>query len=166
MEKIDSWVDKLAVAMALLGGFVLIGIIVATCLSITGRELAVLGLGPISGDYEIVEIGTAFAVFSFLPLCTLRRAHATVDLMMPALGKWGNRISDLLVSVLMAVLSIVIAWRLFVGMGEKRLYLETTFILQFPVWIAYAICMAGALVFVVVALWSLVRTVSGGGSRV
>ncbi|TXJ05480.1 MAG: TRAP transporter small permease, partial [Alicycliphilus sp.] len=37
-------------------------------------------------------------------------------------------------------------WMLWEGMLEKREYFETTFILQMPVWWAYALCMVGAVI--------------------
>ena len=44
--------------------------------SIVGRALSGLGLGlgPVPGDFELVEAGTALAVFCFLPWCHLKAA--------------------------------------------------------------------------------------------
>ena len=71
--------------LAYFGGFILAIIAVVTVASIIGRALLPFGLGPIKGDFEIVEIGCAIAVFSFLPLAQLRRGHVTVDIFVSAL---------------------------------------------------------------------------------
>ena len=53
-----------------------------TVVSIVGRASLTWAwvLGPVPGDFELVEVGTGFAVFAFLPWCQLKRGHATVDL--------------------------------------------------------------------------------------
>jgi TRAP-type C4-dicarboxylate transport system permease small subunit len=52
----------------------------------------------------------------------------------------------------MTIVIVLIAWRLWAGLMDKINYGETTFILQFPVWWAYAACMAAAAVAVVVSV--------------
>ena len=88
----------LARGTAILGGFVLIVLIVLTTTSIIGRtlndvlhtefatsvfggaaqSLIDLGIGEVSGSYELLEAGVAFAIFSFFPICQLYTGHATV----------------------------------------------------------------------------------------
>ena len=66
-------VEAMARALALIGGAALIVIIGVTVVSVVGRALIFVGLGPIPGDFEIVEALTGFAVFCFLPYCQLVR---------------------------------------------------------------------------------------------
>jgi TRAP-type C4-dicarboxylate transport system permease small subunit len=113
-------------------------------------------IGPIPGDFELVEAGTGFAVFSFLPWCQLNRGHATVDIFTSFLSEGANRIINLLSEILMTLAIALIAWRLWYGMMDKLRYGETTFILQYPIWWAYAACMAAAGVAVVVSLYMVV----------
>ncbi|WP_157016977.1 TRAP transporter small permease [Mesorhizobium xinjiangense] len=143
----------LARIMAILGGVVLAVLIVMTVVSITGRSLIFLGLAPVPGDFELVEVGTAFAVFAFLPWCQLNRGHASVDLFTSYLPDSVNRWIDLVAEILMTIALIVIAWRLWVGMMDKVRYGETTFILQFPVWWGFAAAMVGAVVCVIVSIY-------------
>jgi TRAP-type C4-dicarboxylate transport system permease small subunit len=145
-------VEALARWLAILGGLVLVVITVVVALSIVGRALIWAGLGPVPGDYEIVEAGTGFAVFAFLPWCQFRRGHATVDLFTSLFSEGVNRIIDLVSELLMTIVIVLIAWRLWAGMVDKINYGETTFILQFPVWWAYAACMAAAAIAVVVSV--------------
>lgn len=159
-----AFADRLSRAMALLGGAVLIALVVMTCLSIAGRALIPLGLSPIRGDFEWIELGMGFAIFAFLPWCQFSRGHAAVDLLRPVFGPVLNRAIDLVVDVLMLAAAAVIAWRLWLGMLDKRRFGETTFILQADVWIAYAAALAGALGFVLVAavcVWRSGRALAG-----
>ncbi len=127
-------------------------------LSIAGRGLNVLGLGPIPGDFELVEAGTAFAVFAFLPWCHLRRGHVTVDIFLSRAGPRVNFAVDALANLLMLGASGLIAWRLFLGLRDKMAYGETSFILQFPLWWSYAASLIGAAVFLIVCLWCFWRS--------
>ena len=158
-RKLALFFEGLARLTAYLGGLVLLAIVIMTCLSISGRAIGDrLGLGPIPGDFELVEIGIGFAIFAFLPWCQIKRGHATVDLLQPRFGRRANAVIDLIADLLMFAAAVLIGWRLWQGMLDKKGYGETTFILQFPVWIAYAAALAGAAVFVAVSLYCIYRS--------
>lgn len=157
-RQLGVFFEVLARLTAYLGGLVLLGIVVMTCISIAGRALHGAGLGPIPGDFEMVEIGVGFAIFAFLPWCQIKRGHATVDLLQARFGRRLNAAIDLVSDVLMFVAAALIGWRLWQGMLDKKSYSETTFILQFPVWITYAAALAGAAVFVAVSLYCIWRS--------
>lgn len=157
-------IDILARVTALAGGAVLLGLVAMTCVSIIGRAGLTLSgiydlpqvfsrLRPVRGDYEMIELGSAIAIFAFLPWCQLAGAHARVDLLQGRLPHWLDQGLTALWDWAMAAVMIVIAWRLWLGMIAKRSYGETTFLLQFPVWYAYAACFACAVVAVIVAVW-------------
>ncbi len=158
----------LAQGMAILGGLALTTIIVIVCLSILGREANGLlhaigtgwaetmlgwGIGPINGDFELVESGVAFAIFAFLPLCQITGAHATVDIFTSKLPKPVLRVLKAVIEVVFAAVLIVIAWRLWDGMLSKKQYGETTFLIQFPIWWAYAASLVGACVAALVGTY-------------
>lgn len=142
----------------MLGGAVLVAVLVLTVISIVGRSLIFAGLGPIPGDFELVEAGTAFAVLAFLPLCQFHRGHVTVDLFLARAGRRTNAAVDVISNLFMTAAAAVLTWRLFVGMLDKRSYSETTFILQFPVWWSYAASLLGATVFAVVCAYTVLRS--------
>jgi TRAP-type C4-dicarboxylate transport system permease small subunit len=150
----------LAQSMALLGGGLLICVVAITFISIAGRALVPLdiGLGPIRGIYDITEIGIAAAVFAFLPWCQFVRGHAAVDLFKPAFPGRMNRILDLLLDAGMLAVAVLIAWRLYLGMLDKHSYSETTLIAQIPVWQGFALSLIGAVAFVWVAGFCVVRS--------
>jgi len=166
-------VERLARFMAILGGLVLTALIALTCVSVFGRGLNTLGhsdllksvsesaanaliatgVGPVFGDFELVEAGVSFTIFAFLPICQLHRGHATVDIFATAFPRWLNRFLETFWEVLLSALILLITWRLFIGMEDKMRYNETTFILQFPIWWAFALSFGAALVASVVALY-------------
>ena len=141
-----AWVFRLAKWAAILGGVLLCVLTLMIVSSVTGRALIDIGLGPVPGDFELVEIGTAVAVFFFMPWTYLRGGHATVDLVYTYLPRWAQRTVVAVSDLLMLVLWLALTWMLWLGMLEKREYLESTFILQMPVWWAYALCLVGAVI--------------------
>lgn len=166
-------VERIARLMAVIGGLVLTTLVILTCLSVLGRALNTIGhsdaltgvapglaealiasgVGPITGDFELVEAGVAFAIFAFLPICQLYGAHATVDVFTSFLPARANRFILAFWEVVLAALFVLIAWRLTLGMFDKMRYNETTFLLQFPVWWAYAASLFGAVVAALVGIW-------------
>ncbi len=151
--------DRLAYAMALLGGAVLVALVVLTCISIVGRALLPLdlGVGPLRGIFDYTEIGMALAVFAFLPIAHLRNAHARVDLFETAMPRALNHALDLLFDVAMLAAACVGTWRLYLGMQDKIRFGETTLIAQIPVWQGYAAALLGAGAFVLIAMFCVLR---------
>ena len=158
--------------MAICGGLVLTVLIVLICISVIGRSLngllhgwigAVmpgvsawaldLGIGPINGDFELVEAGVAFAIFAFLPLCQISAGHASVDIFTAKLPTRINRVLQLAIEVIFAVVLIAIAYQLYNGMLSKQRYGDTTFLLQFPIWWAYATSLSGSILTAVISLY-------------
>lgn len=171
--------DKLARTMAVLGGLVLSFLIILTFLSVLGRTLnsilhrqveAIapdvaqwfldLGIGPITGDFELVEAGVAFAIFAFLPHCQLTSNHASVDIFTNLLPRRANRFLDMIIGIVFAAVLFLIAWKLYAGMLSKKSYGETTFLLQFPVWWAYAASLFAAVTAAIAGIYmAVVRTI-------
>lgn len=165
--------QRLAGFSAILGGIVLSLLIIMICLSVLGRSLntilhswflqtyfksgadalIALGVGPINGDFELVEAGIAFAVFAFLPICQLGDGHAKVGIFFARFPRWLQRPLDLITHVVFAVVLTIIAWRLYEGMIAKMRYGETSFLLQFPVWWGYGLSLVAASLAAVTAAY-------------
>lgn len=165
-------VTRLARTFAILGGLVLTTLIVLTCLSIAGRSINSLlhsdvfqaylpgfanvllstGIGPINGDFELVEAGMAFCIFAFLPLCQLNGAHASVDIFTSRLPLKINHFLRMVIEIIFAAVLILIAFKLFAGMESKRSSGQTTLLLQYPVWWGYAFSVPGAIAAAFVAI--------------
>lgn len=155
LQKVTPLVHGLAKILAILGGIVLLAMIVLTCVSIFGRSFIFLGLAPISGDFELVEAAAAFVVFAFLPWCQINRGHAAVDIFTNFLPAAANRWIDFIAEALMCIAIIIIAWKLYDGTIAKSKYGETTFIIQYPIWWAYAVSLSAALIGCIVAIYMM-----------
>lgn len=150
--------------VALLGGVLLLSIIAVVVVSVSGRSLVWAGLGPIPGDFELVEAGGALAIFCFLPWCQLQNGHVTVDIIKGMFGRRFDAGLDTVYNLIMTGLSALIAWRLWAGMLDKMTYGETTFILQFPVWWGYAACLPVAVLAVIACLWTAIESACLAGA--
>lgn len=178
MHGLHRSVLGIARIMALLGGLILSLLILITCISIVGRaantflhsDLAMgfapglaqwlidLGVGAIPGSFELVEAGMAFCIFAFLPYCTLTMGHASVDVFTNALPRGVNKLLELAIAVLFAVVLVVIAMQLEQGLARKMGSGETSLLLQFPLWWSYMASFAGAVASAVVGVYmALVR---------
>jgi TRAP-type C4-dicarboxylate transport system permease small subunit len=166
-------IENLSRLFALLGGIVLTVLIVIVCLSVLGRSLnsvlngdmmqqalpglanylLALGIGPINGDFELVEAGMAFAIFAFLPICHLNGAHASVDIFTQHLPLRMNRFLRMMIEFIFAAVLIIIAYQLFQGLLSKLNSGQTSFLIQFPVWWGYALSLTGAVVAAIVGVY-------------
>ena len=155
---IERLIHRAALSLALAGGAALLAITALTVISVTGRGLIAVGLGPVPGDYELVEMAAAFAIFSFLPWCQLQRGHVTVDLFMAPLGRRANLTADLIGNGLLTAAAGVIFWRLWLGLLDRQTFGETSFILGIPIWIGYLFAALGAALFVVVSGYTVLRS--------
>ncbi len=182
----QRFMNNLSRFMAILGGIVLTALIILVCVSVLGRTLngflhsapvvAVLGdfaktlldagVGPILGDFELVEAGVAFAIFAFIPFCQITGGHATVDIFTSALPLKVNRLLQMVIDIVFAGVLILIALQLYEGMLSKMQYRETTFLLQFPVWWSYAASLVAAVVSAIVGVYiAIIRMGEFFGNR-
>lgn len=169
---VGRFVHALARYTALAGGVVLVVLVLVTVVSIAGRALLPLNqlfgtrvFGPIQGDYELVEAGMAFAAFAFLGWCSLTRGHAIVAIVTDRLPVRFTAVTEVVMELLTLLVAIFIASRHWVGMMDKMGYGETSFILRYPIWWAYAAGMVGAAVWVVVLAYCVVRAVRNATAR-
>ena len=165
-------IERIARIMAYLGGVMLVILIVMVCVSILGRSLGGLlhseiiqqtlptlanwlleaGIGPIGGDYELLEAGIAFSIFAFLPICQIHSAHASVDVFASLMAKKVSNFMVWISELAFALVLTLIAWQLTNGAMDKLRGGETTFFIQFPVWWAYGLSMIGAYMAAIVAI--------------
>ena len=175
--RLGRWLEKITKAVAFLGGFLLVAIALVTVFSIIGRFFLFAGLGPIKGDYEIVEMGSAIAIFAFLPFAQFKRAHVVVDIFTARLPMQFQVILGFVGDVLIALASGVLLWRFWLGMSEKIPYgsdalraalsmgykpffAETTYELSVPIWIPYALSFVGAALFFIVSVFTVWRSLN------
>jgi TRAP-type C4-dicarboxylate transport system permease small subunit len=161
----SCFIQQIARLSSLFGGMVLAGLILLTCLSVAGRlmnsllhldgvqafmpglanALIAAGIGPITGDYEIVQAGMACVIFAFLPLCQLQAGHASVDIFTDKMPKEIRKALIFMAEIAFALTLILVAWQLANGLGDKYRSHETTALLEFPVWYGYAVSLVMAI---------------------
>lgn len=158
-------VAGLAKALAVIGGMALVMVVIITVISVIGRALIPLGLGPVPGDYEIVQAGVLFAIFCSLPITQYLRGHADVSLLTDAFPARVGAILELIMDLLMLAATVFIVWRFAVGMVDKYQNREVTLILHMPLWWTYAAAMLGALGMTIVSAYCVVRSSFNAISR-
>lgn len=173
--RVGRMIDVASQGFALAGGVVLAGMACVTVVSIIGRALSGLGLVPVRGDFELVQIGCALAVFWSLPLAQIRRAHVTVDILSERMGARVHALLGLLGNAALAVCAVVVAvqlarafgerfphggpgFRAALGLGPPPFFAETTYELQIAVWIPYGLAVIGAVWLVVVCVYTVWRS--------
>jgi TRAP-type C4-dicarboxylate transport system permease small subunit len=141
--------DALAAALALAGGALLIGMAGLTALSVAGRWFA---SRPITGDIELVQLGTATAIALFLPYCQRHRSHLIVDFFTARSSGPLRRRLDAVGSVLAGAVFLLLAWRAAVAVADMHAAAETSMVLGVPLWLAYAAMVPGLALAAVAAV--------------
>jgi TRAP-type C4-dicarboxylate transport system permease small subunit len=119
---------------ALLGCLVLGSVVVMSSISsLTGFIIA----KPFPGDFELTEMGIAIAAFMFLPYCQLTFAHVSADIFTAKASISTVNFLSRCGSFLALCFACLLVWRMYEGMLDYQEYLETTTILQIPLWYAF-----------------------------
>lgn len=137
---------------ALVGGLVLLGVALMSTWSATSG--VVFGK-PLPGDFELVEMLVAVAVFMFLPYCQQTGANVTADLFTAGAGPRTVAALGLLAALVAVAFSVLLLWRMYEGLLDYRQYVETTTILRIPVWYAYIPALASLALLALAALISV-----------
>ncbi len=157
-------VERLSGTIAILGGLLALATALLVVLSVLGRWLSGmpwaeqlassigLKLGPINGDFEMVQMATAIAIFCFLPYTQARRGNIFVDTFTGKLGPRTNTVIDALWDLVYAGMIGLLTWCLVVGTLEHYRSGQTTMLLQLIVWPAIAISTALLFLLTCVAL--------------
>jgi TRAP-type C4-dicarboxylate transport system permease small subunit len=149
---------RLSAAFAIFGGLVLVGIMLLSVVSICLRGFAG---APIPGDFELVQIGCAIAVFAFLPWCQFRRGNIIVDAFTTRLGPRARALLDAASHTILGLLAALIGWRMIFGGADLFEYNDTTMVLGVPSWIGYVPATLSALLLAVVGFytaWAALRS--------
>lgn len=158
MARIGGFVRRAIEAWALAGGMVLIGVVLINAFSLASLILAA---SPFPGDFEIVEVGVAVAIFSFLPYCQLTGANVTADIFTAGAGPKLRSALSAIASLIAAGFAAFLLWRMYAGFLDFRLYEETTAIYQFPIWMAYAPILVSLALLFAAAIITLMEALGG-----
>jgi TRAP-type C4-dicarboxylate transport system permease small subunit len=150
--------DAVSRTLAYAGGLALVGVTLMSLVSIAGRALF---NAPLQGDYELVQIGSALAVASFLPITQLRGGNVIVDFFTANARPALRAALDALGALLVALAAALIAWRMTVGAISLAQANDQTTILAFPTWIAVAAMVPCFALLAVNGLYTATRHWSG-----
>ncbi|MGY4677924.1 TRAP transporter small permease [Pasteurella sp. P03HT] len=138
----------IAKAMAILGGFLFIVLIIMSCYSLVDRKL---GQGGVLGDIEIMQMGCAVAASLFLPFCTMMSEHLKVDFFTAKFPPVLRNKMDALADLLLCLVSFLLVWRIGLQSETLKEYEEVSALLSFPTWLPNIAIMPG---FIVMGLCS------------
>jgi TRAP-type C4-dicarboxylate transport system permease small subunit len=154
----DHGTARLARVLALIGGLLLVAIGALVTTSVLMRWLAG---GGINGDFELVQMGLAVAVFAFLPLCQAHRGNVMVDTFTSRLSLRAQYLIDALWDLLYGGFAGFIAWRLAIGAMEARTSQTTSMMLGLPIYYAIGLCAAMAAFLAVICVLTAIRRARG-----
>jgi len=146
-----------ATGIALFGGAILVALTLLTVISVVGRALL---SAPIPGDFELIEIGMAVAIFSFLPYCQIVRGNVIVDLFTARASPRTQALLDTAGNLIYTAIAALLTWRVALGGLEVRSYGETTMVLRVPVWWGYVpavACLAFLTLVCAYTVWRSLR---------
>jgi TRAP-type C4-dicarboxylate transport system permease small subunit len=150
-----------ATGVALIGGAILFALTLLTVVSVLGRAVF---SAPIPGDFELVEVGMAVAIFSFLPYCQIVRGNVIVDLFTAKASPRTQALLDAAGNLIYTAIAALLTWRGALGGLEVRGYGETTMVLRVPVWWGYVpavVCLAFLTLVCAYTVWRSLREARG-----
>ncbi|MGQ0711672.1 MAG: TRAP transporter small permease [Rhodoferax sp.] len=133
-DPVGRVLNRLARALAVAAGLVLVLMALMSLASIVGRTLLDK---PILGDYELVQSMSAVAVALTLPFCQMIRGHIIVDFFSTGFPKRLNRGLDALANLVLGLAGFLVAWRTAVGMVGLYASGDASMLLNLPIWWAY-----------------------------
>ncbi len=149
LERACTW-------LAIAGGVVMLGFTAVSVLSILSRTFF---NSPLIGDFELVERGTAIAVFAMLPYCHLRGGNVAVDMFVGMFPAAFRRFLAVASDVVFAIVAALMTWRLALGGWNQYEFNDMSMMLLIPTWwIFVPIVFSMALLTVV----CVVRAARGG----
>ena len=118
-------------SLAIVAGFMLLTITLVILVSVLGRNIL---LTPIQGDFEIVGMLTAVAVFLSLPYCQLKDGNVRADFFLAHAPERVKAYLDATSAVIFALLASIFAWRMSLGLLDFVRYGDISQILAIPLW--------------------------------
>ena len=125
---------KIANTLAFCGGAILLLMVFVNVISIIGR---IIFGESLVGDFELIEIACAVAIFLFLPLCQLKNGNIVVEAFTLRLTNSNKIILDLIGDFIFAIVALFFSVRMVFGLQDMVKYREETMLLEIPVWIPF-----------------------------
>jgi TRAP-type C4-dicarboxylate transport system permease small subunit len=158
MRSIAGAVRKVIELWALAGGLLLVVVVLLNAASLIGN---IFLNQPVPGDFEIVEMGVAVAVFSFLPYCQITGANVSADIFTAWAGPRLISFLTMIASLVALGFAILLLWRMSAGLVDYRLYGEVTTIYQIPIWFAFVPILASLFLLTLASLLTFLDALRG-----
>ena len=149
LHGVDRVLQRLCDTSATVGGIVLVAIASVTVVSVIGRAFF---SHPILGDVELVQLGCAVVVASFLPSTQFRHANIIVDFFTSNVSEKTQSKLDAFGTLLYTVVMALVAWRVAVGGVDIKAAQETSMLMALPLWIPYMLMVPGLVLCAVIGL--------------
>ncbi|MFD0857411.1 TRAP transporter small permease [Roseovarius aquimarinus] len=133
---LPRWLSALCRIFAGIGGITLMAMMLMTVTSVTLRSVAG---APIAGDFELVEIGSAIAIFCFLPWCQSTGGNVLVDFFTQNASARTTHLLDALGDLAYLLIAALLGWRMIHGGMEMHQYGEQSMLLRIPTWWSFII---------------------------
>ena len=140
---------------AIFGGLVLCAMALLTTISVIGRSAISM---PVTGDFELIAIGTGVAVFAFLPYCQLVRENVIVDIFMSKSPFRARTFCDFIGNFFYVVIILLMLWRLPLGGIDLYDNDQMTLVLEVPQWWTFPLAILCLILLLVVNIYTTVRS--------
>ena len=137
---VERVLQRLCDISATIGGIVLVAIACVTVVSVIGRAFF---SHPILGDVELVHLGCAVVVASFLPYTQFRHANIIVDFFTTNASEKTQSRLDAFGTFLYTLVMALVCWRVAVGGIDIKANQETSMLMALPLWIPYMLMVPG-----------------------
>jgi TRAP-type C4-dicarboxylate transport system permease small subunit len=150
---VPVWLARLCRIFAGIGGVTLLAMMCTTVASVTLRGVVDQ---PIPGDFELVEMGSAIAIFCFLPWCQVSGGNVLVDFFTSRARASTNHLLEALGDLVYLLIAGLICWRLVLGGMDLRLYGEQSMVLRLPIWWGFVVIVPAAALLVLTCLTTMI----------
>lgn len=140
---------------AIVGGLVLCAMALLTTISVVGRAFF---NSPVTGDFELIAIGTGVCVFAFLPYCHLTKQNVLVDFFLNSAPNRVKCFFDLIGNFIFTVIIAVMTWRMYLGGWDLFEVDEMTLIMEIPRWWTFPAALVCLCLLFTVCLYSILRS--------
>ena len=154
MRRLEQCCD----ASAAVGALVLIAVALMTTVSVVGRAFFA---SPILGDVELVQLGNAVVVASFLPYTQYRRANIIVDFFTTGTSERTQGLLDLAGTALYTLVMALVLWRVAAGGIAIHEAQERSMLMDLPLWVPYMLMLPGLALCVLIGVVQCVRMAAG-----
>ena len=144
-------------------GFILLAIVMVTTINAVAfalDKLARLAGGSVSGlpGYEdFVGLAIGCAALMFMPYCQLKRGHIFVELFVRPFPRKFRKVLDLCSLVLLASITLFLAYWMVMGMLETRADYAVSRVLGWPEWYFYSPGIVSLLLWAMVVFEQIVN---------